>query len=192
MKATAWSHVFTDGSRFSRNSLAEEGAYPTEREQPGLRGIPCSRLIHIPLCFLPVSIITSLFYHSLLFTFFFVFPVTPLQSQFSLLLVWYVATLYLASPWCRRFLHVVPAPCPLLRCHILTNTLVPFSCRHDDSCTSISGNTPGGILEIGWHEDVNSSTVNEVSWKIKISFKAVLRTSPRVSSPWSSNDDVIR
>lgn len=137
MKAAAWSHVFTDGSRFSRNSLAEEEAYPTEREQPGLRGIPYSRLLYIPWCFLAVSIITSLFYHCLLFTSFFLFPVTPLQSQFFVLLVWYVTTLHLPSPCCRHFLHIVAAPCPLLRCHILTRTLIYcLSCRHGDSCTA--------------------------------------------------------
>ena len=136
MRAAAWSHVFTDGSRFSRNSLDKEEAYPTEREQPGLRGIPCSRLLYIPLCFLPVSIITSLFYHRFLFTCFLFFPVTPLQSQFFILLIFYVATLYVASPCCRHFLHFVPAPCPLLPCQILTNNLLSFSCRHGDSYTA--------------------------------------------------------
>ena len=156
--------MFTDGSRFLRNSLAEEEAYPTEREQPGLRGIPCSRLLYIPLRFLPVSIITSLFYHSRLFTFFSLFPVTPLQSQFFILFVSYVPTFYLASPWRRHFLHFV-----LFLFFVATSwPVLPFTVFFLQAwriVNSVCGNIPGGILEIGWHEHVNSSSVNEVTWK---------------------------
>lgn len=104
MKAVARSPlVFIDASRFSRNSLAQVGEYPTKREHPGLRGIPYSRLLYIPLCFLPVSIITSIFYHSLIFTFFYLLPVARFQSQFfyfaCLICFYYPALVSMSLPY---------------------------------------------------------------------------------------------
>ena len=138
MKAAAWSHVFTDGSRFSRNSLAEEEAYPTEREQQGLRGIP---YFSSPLYSLMFS--TSFHHYFSLLSQSLIHLIFPLSGYAASIPILYFTCLKCC--YSLRCFSMLQTLSPLRSCSLSSSSLpnldqyfnlLSFSWRHGDSCTA--------------------------------------------------------